>query len=59
MRGRTPSSALFPLDPGDAFFAAGANREQIVRCTELGLEGAEFIALGLEAMKGIAEEIGL
>ncbi len=40
-------------------FAAGANREQIARCSELGLELDEFIALGLKAMQGIADELGL
>jgi putative nucleotidyltransferase with HDIG domain len=40
-------------------FAAGANREQIAGCSELGLELDEFIDLGLEAMKGIAAELGL
>ena len=40
-------------------FAAGAKREQIARCAELGLELDEFLGLGLEAMKGIAEDLGL
>ncbi len=40
-------------------FAAGANREQISRCTELDLELDEFLALGLEAMKEIATDLGL
>jgi len=40
-------------------FAAGADREQIAKCSELGLELEEFIGLGLEAMKDIANEIGL
>ena len=40
-------------------FAAGANREQIARCSELGLELDEFIGLGLEAMQGIAGSLGL
>ena len=40
-------------------FAAGANREQIASCSELGLELNEFIALGLKAMQGIAAELGL
>jgi putative nucleotidyltransferase with HDIG domain len=43
---------------GEKRFAAGANREQIAMCRELGLELEEFIALGLEAMKAIADEIG-
>ena len=40
-------------------FAAGANREQISRCAEMGLTLEEFIDIGLEAMKGIADKIGL
>jgi len=40
-------------------FAAGANREQIARCSELGLELDEFIELGLEAMQGIPAKLGL
>lgn len=40
-------------------FAAGANREQIAQCNELGLELDEFLGLGLEAMKGIADDLGL
>ena len=40
-------------------FAAGANREQISQCGELGLELDEFIELGLTAMKGIAADLGL
>ncbi len=40
-------------------FAAGVNRQHISQCSELGLELDEFIALGLEAMKGIAYELGL
>ena len=40
-------------------FAAGANREQIAQCREIGLELDEFIELGLEAMQGIAIDLGL
>ena len=40
-------------------FAAGASREQISKCTEIGLELDEFIELGLQAMKGIAAQLGL
>ena len=40
-------------------FAAGASREQITSCSELGLELDEFIELGLKAMQGIAAELGL
>ena len=44
---------------GEKRFAAGANREQIAKCSEFGLGLEEFIALGLEAMQGSAEELGL
>ena len=40
-------------------FAAGANREQISRCSEIGFELGEFIELGLGAMQGIADDLGL
>ncbi len=40
-------------------FAAGARREQIARCSDIGLELDEFIAIGVEAMKGIAPQLGL
>ena len=40
-------------------FATGANREQIAKCAELGIELDEFLELGLEAMKGIAPSLGL
>jgi putative nucleotidyltransferase with HDIG domain len=40
-------------------FATGANRQQIAMCNEIGFELDEFIELGLEAMKGIAEALGL
>lgn len=41
-------------------FAAGANREQMASCKELlRLELTEFIGIGLEAMEGIASELGL
>ena len=40
-------------------FARGVHRESIARCEELGLELDEFFALGLEAMQGIARELGL
>jgi len=40
-------------------FAAGANRQHISQCSEIGLELDEFIELGLEAMKEIAGDLGL
>ncbi len=35
-------------------FAAGASREQIALCSEVGLELDEFIDIALDAMKGVA-----
>lgn len=43
----------------DKAFAAGASREQMRLCSELGLELEEFMELSLEAMQGIAADIGL
>jgi putative nucleotidyltransferase with HDIG domain len=40
-------------------FAAGASRENIATCSEIGLELDEFIELGLKAMQGIASDLGL
>ncbi len=40
-------------------FAAGANREQIAKCSEIGMELDDFIALGLAAMQGVADSLGL
>ena len=40
-------------------FAAAVNRERIARCSEIGLELDAFIGLGLKAMQGIAEDLGL
>ncbi len=40
-------------------FAAGANRQHISLCREIGLELNEFIALGIAAMQGIAKKLGL
>ena len=40
-------------------FAAGVNREQVAQCQEIGLDLEEFMTLGIEAMKGIASELGL
>lgn len=40
-------------------FAAGANREHIAMCSEIGLELDEFIETGLAAMKEIADDLGL
>jgi putative nucleotidyltransferase with HDIG domain len=40
-------------------FAAGANRESIATCNDLGLDLDEFIDIGLRAMQGIAPDLGL
>lgn len=40
-------------------FARGVDRESIARCAELDLELDEFLLLGLEAMQGVAPELGL
>ncbi|KKM10538.1 phosphohydrolase [Clostridiales bacterium PH28_bin88] len=40
-------------------FARGARRETILACGELGLSLEEFLGIGLEAMQGIAAELGL
>ena len=40
-------------------FAAGANRQYISQCSEIGLELGEFIELGVAAMRGIAADLGL
>lgn len=40
-------------------FAAGANREQIAKCSELGIELDDFIGLGVAAMQEVAPSLGL
>ncbi len=40
-------------------FAKGANREQILTCSELGLSLEEFLGFGLEAMQGISDALEL
>ncbi|UCC17548.1 MAG: HDIG domain-containing protein [Dehalococcoidales bacterium] len=40
-------------------FAAGASREGIACCSEIGLELEEFIEIGLKAMQKAADELGL
>ncbi len=40
-------------------FAAGANREQIATCSELGLSLAEFTTICLGSMQAIAADLGL
>jgi putative nucleotidyltransferase with HDIG domain len=40
-------------------FAAGANRDQIRRCEELGMPLEDFVGVCLGGMQGIAKELGL
>jgi len=40
-------------------FAAGANRDQMNACADMGLSLEEFMAISLAAMKEIASELGL
>ena len=40
-------------------FAAGVSRQQIIACGDIDIALAEFMGLGLEAMQGIADELGL
>ena len=40
-------------------FARGANREKIAACSEINLSLEEFVKIGLEAMQGISEDLGL
>ncbi len=40
-------------------FAAGANRDQIQTCSELGLELEDFLGVCLKGMQSISDELGL
>jgi len=40
-------------------FAAGVDRQRIARCSQVGLDLDQFIELGLTAMQGIADSLGL
>jgi putative nucleotidyltransferase with HDIG domain len=40
-------------------FAKGARREDIMTCDQLGLDLEEFLGIGLEAMKEVADDLGL
>jgi putative nucleotidyltransferase with HDIG domain len=40
-------------------FAAGADRDQIRKCEELGLPLEEFVGICLSAMQGVSGELGL
>jgi len=61
-----PDKKLAPLDVTfvlnrmkEKRFAAGANREQMASCSQLGLSMEEFIQVCLTAMQGVREELGL
>lgn len=61
-----PTKSLAGMDAGfvgkrfkEKRFAAGANREAIASCSELGLELHEFLEISLDAMKKISAELGL
>ncbi len=40
-------------------FARGANREVIARCQDFGLPLEKFVEIGLKAMQGISDQLGL
>jgi predicted hydrolase (HD superfamily) len=40
-------------------FAASVNRDIILECEDIGVSLEEFVQLSLEAMKGIATQLGL
>jgi len=40
-------------------FARGADRNKIRLCEQIGLSLDRFLEIGLEALKGIAEQLGL
>ncbi|HHS49910.1 MAG TPA: HDIG domain-containing protein [candidate division Zixibacteria bacterium] len=44
---------------GEKRFAAGANREQISTCEEIGIPLEEFVEITLDAMKSISGDLGL
>jgi len=43
----------------EKLFAKGANREAMKSCCELGLPLDEFVSIGLGAMQGISQQLGL
>jgi putative nucleotidyltransferase with HDIG domain len=61
-----PDKKLAPIDVPFALkrikekrFAAGASRERMAACADLGLTMEEFMGIALEAMKGISADLGL
>jgi len=62
----SPSKKLADLTPQSVLnrfkeksFAKGANRQIIASCSEIGLSLEEFVKIGLEAMQGISNQLGL
>jgi predicted hydrolase (HD superfamily) len=60
-----PQKKLALLDPAfilrrfkEKRFAAGADRDQILTCAELGLSLEEFLQLGIEGMREVSAELG-
>ena len=60
-----PTKKLADVDEGymlrrfkEKRFAAGADREQIAKCQELGLSLEEFMGLALKGMRSISDELG-
>jgi len=61
-----PSKKLVNVDPkfikrrfNEKRFAAGANRDQIRSCEELGMPLDEFISESLKAMQAVSSDLGL
>lgn len=61
-----PSKSLAHTDAGfvgkrfkEKRFAAGANRDAIAGCSELGLDLQEFFQVSLDAMRKISDDLGL
>jgi putative nucleotidyltransferase with HDIG domain len=61
-----PSKSLKGVDVGfvmnrfkEKRFAAGADRDQIRSCEDLGLRLDEFVGIGLKSMQGISDILGL
>jgi putative nucleotidyltransferase with HDIG domain len=40
-------------------FAAGANREQIRSCVDIGIQLEDFLGIALRAMQGVSDQLGL
>jgi putative nucleotidyltransferase with HDIG domain len=62
----SPSKKLKDIDAdfvvhrmGEKSFARGANRDTIKACSEFDMDLHRFVELGLEAMQGISDELGL